>query len=424
MADPDFEEQLKLEELEKQRKELKESGVSDPYTYVDPNDGTVFEWDAKKQAYFPKIDDDFIVKYQSNYTYQEDIKESKPDDTNVASTATGEKRKASEPSWFEVDDDHNTNVYVTGLPLDITEDEFVELMQKCGLVMKDPVTMKYKVKLYRENGLLKGDGLCTYIKIESVTLALDILDGYMYKGKTLHVERAKFQLKGQYDPSKKPKKLKAKEKEKLKKKQEKLFEWGFDKLRGMRSKRENTVIIKHMFEPKEFDEDATLLSDLQSDIKEECSKCGEVKKVVIYDHNPEGVVAVTFATPEMADECINLMNGRWFASRQLTAETWDGKTKYKVAETEEHRMKRLQAWEKFLEEKGTASENSLQNMKASASNSNLNSSQNDYELAGATDSSGDSDSEDKTKSSKESYPVMQANGGFSFNSSAPSRNNT
>ncbi|GFV55024.1 HIV Tat-specific factor 1 [Trichonephila clavipes] len=283
MADPDFEEQLKLEELEKQRKELKESGVSDPYTYVDPNDGTVFEWDAKKQAYFPKIDDDFIVKYQSNYTYQEDTKESKPEDTNVASTATGEKRKASEPSWFEVDDDHNTNVYVTGLPLDITEDEFVELMQKCGLVMKDPVTMKYKVKLYRENGLLKGDGLCTYIKIESVTLALDILDGYMYKGKMLHVERAKFQLKGQYDPSKKPKKLKAKEKEKLKKKQERLFEWGFDKLRGMRSKRESTVIIKHMFEPKEFDEDATLLSDLQSDIREECSKCGEVKKVVIYD---------------------------------------------------------------------------------------------------------------------------------------------
>ncbi|GFV66025.1 HIV Tat-specific factor 1, partial [Trichonephila clavipes] len=119
-------------------------------------------------------------------------------------------------------------------------------------------------------------------------------------------------------------------------------------------------------------------------------------------HNPEGVVAVTFATPEMADECINLMNGRWFASRQLTAETWDGKTKYKVAETEEHRMKRLHAWEKFLEEKGTASKNSLQNMKASASNSNLNSSQNDYELAGATDSSGDSDS-DRFNSCQEIY---------------------
>ncbi|GFT72369.1 HIV Tat-specific factor 1 [Nephila pilipes] len=426
MADPDFEEQLKLEEQEKRRKELSESGISDPYTYVDPNDGTVYEWDAKKQAYFPKIDDDFIVKYQSNYTYQDDTKEIQPEDKNAAAPASGEKRKASEPCWFEVDDDHNTNVYVTGLPLDITEDQFVELMQKCGLVMKDPVTMKYKVKLYQEKGFLKGDGLCTYIKIESVTLALDILDGYLYKGKKLHVERAKFQLKGQYDPSKKPKKMKAKEKEKMKKKQEKLFEWGFEKLRGMRSKNEKTVIIKNMFEPKEFDEDATLLLDYQNDIREECSKCGEVKKVVIYDRNPEGVVAVTFTAPEMADECINLMNGRWFASRQLTAETWDGKAKYKVFETEEQLQKRLDSWDKFLEEKEASSEKPLQNIKASTSNSKLDRSQTDYELAGDTDSSGDSDSEDRTKlpSSKESYPVMQANGGFSFSSSARNKNNS
>lgn len=99
---------------------------------------------------------------------------------------------------------------------------------------------------------MKGDGRRCYIKIESVHLALDILDGYIFKGQKIHVERAQFELKGQYDPSKKPRKRKAKDKEKIKKKIEKLFDWRPDKLRGMRSRYENTVIIKNMFDPKEF----------------------------------------------------------------------------------------------------------------------------------------------------------------------------
>jgi HIV Tat-specific factor 1 len=58
-------------------------------------------------------------------------------------------------------------------------------------------------------------------QIESVDLALKLLDGYEHRGHKLHVERAKFQMKGSYDRSLKPKKRKKKEKEKLKKMQEK-----------------------------------------------------------------------------------------------------------------------------------------------------------------------------------------------------------
>jgi HIV Tat-specific factor 1 len=54
-----------------------------------------------------------------------------------------------------------------------------------------------------------------------VDLALKLLDGYELRGHKLHVERAKFQMKGSYDPNLKPKKRKKKEKEKLKKMQEK-----------------------------------------------------------------------------------------------------------------------------------------------------------------------------------------------------------
>lgn len=39
-------------------------------------------------------------------------------------------------------------------------------MSKCGIVMRDPVTEEYKVKLYKDKeGNLKGDGLCCYLKV-------------------------------------------------------------------------------------------------------------------------------------------------------------------------------------------------------------------------------------------------------------------
>ena len=39
--------------------------------------------------------------------------------------------------WFEIDKEHNHNVYVSGLPLDVTKEEFVELMSKCGIIMEN-----------------------------------------------------------------------------------------------------------------------------------------------------------------------------------------------------------------------------------------------------------------------------------------------
>lgn len=68
--------------------------------------------------------------------------------------------------WFEVEEDKNTNVYVSGLPSDITVDEYKDLMNKYGLVMFDPHTKQPKLKLYLdEEGNPKGDGRCCYIKV-------------------------------------------------------------------------------------------------------------------------------------------------------------------------------------------------------------------------------------------------------------------
>ncbi|XP_059152638.1 HIV Tat-specific factor 1 homolog [Physella acuta] len=504
----EFEMQLRQEELARLAKEEGEA-LTRGITYTD-DDGTVMEWDHERKAYFPKIDTDFIAKYQINYGtnlgqqqdesaqynefwknyYDAYTKEQpplpkpeeeedeeggegkkkseetskKPSDENTTATAyegdpdptseehyqynlyyygkeyadsyreyyklhpdaealpdfrasaaaaagtnennkkdekKGKKRKEEkgnkpteppreegwfEPSpdsstqlyvtglpldityghhivvfnylyffisgWFEPSPDSSTQLYVTGLPLDITEMEFKELMSKCGLIMFDPQTQKPKIKLYKDSeGNMKGDGLCTYIKPESVTLALQIVDGMDLRGHTITVERAKFELKGQYDPKKKKKKLSNKAKQKLKERQQKLFDWRPDPLPFQRGKHEKTVILKNMFNIQEFETNPALINELRADVREECLKFGDVKKVILYDRNPEGVMSVTFKEPEEADSCIAALNGRWFAKNRVVATTWDGKSKYDIVETEEERTKRLQEWEAFLEGK-------------------------------------------------------------------------
>ncbi|KAK2151673.1 hypothetical protein LSH36_355g01035 [Paralvinella palmiformis] len=375
-----FKEQLRQEQIAKENDD-----VNSDRTRVDP-DGTVYEYDIAKKAWFPKIDADFIARYQMNYgtdvgsadattestaetagtpfttmdpsssayyynyyaksgsadtattdsrSYQEwydyyygkyasETTEAKGDasdttsetsippppsdinsqeyydwyymyygatksNSNKDSTSTiqhddeqssehhdsgksesppgknqkgdskqqiadilAAKRKAAEPpSWFEVTQDKNTNVYVSGLPLDMTDDDFKELMNKCGLIMFDPLTKKAKLKLYKdENGQNKGDGRCCYIKPESVELALQILDGSEIKGHKIYVERARFELKGAFDPSKRRRKLTKQEKKKFKLKQEKLFDWRPDKPLGTRNRWERIVILKNVFDPK------------------------------------------------------------------------------------------------------------------------------------------------------------------------------
>lgn len=42
-------------------------------------------------------------------------------------------------------------------------------MSKYGIVMRDPITEEYKVKLYKDkDGNLKGDGLCCYLKVREL----------------------------------------------------------------------------------------------------------------------------------------------------------------------------------------------------------------------------------------------------------------
>ncbi|XP_041885288.1 HIV Tat-specific factor 1 [Corvus kubaryi] len=370
----EFYRQLQLQQqYEAKPTEGEGEGESDPFTYVDPADGAAYEWDLEKKAWFPKITEDFLATYHANYGFHADETDtssasgtaveskqpvsSKTSGTQPSANETGrkqtdpkqksEKRKL-EPGWFHVEEDRNTNVYVTGLPPDITKDEFVQVMSKCGIIMRDPQTEEHKIKLYKDKeGNLKGDGLCCYLKRESVQLALRLLDEAEIRGYKLHVEVAKFQLKGEYDASKKKKKCKD-YKKKLSQ-QQKQLDWRPEKKDGAtRMRHERIIIIRNMFHPKDFEEDPLVLNEIREDLRTECEKFGQVKKVLIFDRHPDGVASVSFKEATEADLCKLTLNGRWFGGRQLSAETWDGVTDYQVEETAREREERLKVWESFL----------------------------------------------------------------------------
>lgn len=54
-------------------------------------------------------------------------------------------------------------------------------------------------------------------------------------------------------------------------------------MRGEPLKCERVVIIKNLFNPEDFDKEVALILEYQQDLRSECSKCGDVKKVVICD---------------------------------------------------------------------------------------------------------------------------------------------
>jgi HIV Tat-specific factor 1 len=59
--------------------------------------------------------------------------------------------------------------------------------------------------------------------------------------------------------------------------------------------------------------------------------------VQFFPENPsQGIVKIKFSSSLHAQQCIDLMNGRFFDGRALVASFWDGKTDYRIVrETKE-----------------------------------------------------------------------------------------
>lgn len=94
----------------------------------------------------------------------------------------------------------------------------------------------------------------------------------------------------------------------------------------MRSQTESVVVLlKNMVSADEVDE------DLQEEVQEECSKFGEVERVIIYnekqseDDDAEILVKifVEFKDPRSAKGCKESLHGRYFGGRIISAEIYD-----------------------------------------------------------------------------------------------------
>ncbi|KAG0002950.1 hypothetical protein BGZ80_003503 [Entomortierella chlamydospora] len=251
-----------------------------------------------------------------------------------------------------------TSVFVTGLPIDTDIDEVVSVFKKGGVFLEDEKGNP-KIKLYTDSeGRRNGEGLVTYLRHESVALAIDLLDDTEYRPGVergrIRVQQAQFKEK---EKPAAPASLSEDQKKKVQKKYQKLekkLDWFEDDENLVKAEKWNKVcILKHMFTIQELEADPTLLLDLKEDIREECEKVGEVTNVIIYDRHPEGVVSVRFKEKESAELCVRLMSGRFFAGQKVEAEIYDGHTRYEVhkskEELEEEEKQRLDRYAKWLE---------------------------------------------------------------------------
>jgi len=255
-------------------------------------------------------------------------------------------KKDDADGFFKQDEKTNCFMYIQGLPTeDFDEKMLWEYMKKAGIVAEDDGGQP-KVKLYRNaDGSLKGDGRVCFLKVESVSLALTILDGgEITPGFPVSIARATFEAKAGGQRKKKGKK----KKQQKETQEKKLLSWHEEK--GEVSKKAaGVVVLKNAFDPKQFDEDATFLTDIQSDLRKFCTDFGEVKKVMVFDRHPDGVVSIKFTDVASAQKCMRKMNNKTFNSRTLLAEMWDGNTNYKIEETDAERDARRAKWEADLE---------------------------------------------------------------------------
>ena len=107
-----------------------------------------------------------------------------------------------------------------------------------------------------------------------------------------------------------------------------------------------------MFKPQDLDE-PNFLKELEEDIASECSKCGVIEKITVFSQNRNGIVIVKFKTSYAANECVSLMNGRYFGGQRIRSFFWDGVTNYTTAKSEEmiekEEKSRLDQFGDFLE---------------------------------------------------------------------------
>lgn len=222
--------------------------------------------------------------------------------------------------------------------------------KKGGVIAEEIDSGKPRIKLYTdEQGDFKGDALVVFFKPQSVEMAIMLLDETEFRYSESGLSNGKIRVqaadssykKTTYDQEQaakpgngeRPKPKNDRDRQKIIRKTQKLdarlADWDDDDPQQEETRASKVVILNHMFTLQELDEDPAALLEIKEDIREECEKLGEVTNVVLYDLEPQGVVAVKFKRPEAADACVELMRGRSFAGRVVEARLSFGKERFK-----------------------------------------------------------------------------------------------
>jgi splicing factor 45 len=84
------------------------------------------------------------------------------------------------------------------------------------------------------------------------------------------------------------------------------------------------IVLKNMVEPDEID------SELQTEIKDECSKFGKIDQLVIYQQEVNGQIEVKvfilFETADGATNAQSKLHDRFFNERRVHCEFYDEKS--------------------------------------------------------------------------------------------------
>jgi len=293
---------------------------------------------------------------------------------------------------------NHSNIYITGLPPDVTIEELQQHFKKGGIIQTE-LDGTPRIKIYKdESGAVKGDGLVKYALPDSVEHAITLLDGADLrppKGIHLTVSKAEFQMHGdRFDTNKVDARIaererikrarragtlksdhelaraahgamtvKAIEKQRLKE------SLSWDEEPSVTSKL-RIIIMQPMFTLEEAARaprgQEAFYSELKEEIRMEMEEGigsssnssgsrekGCVEKLTVFAGNPSGVVAVKFRSASDAARALQQLNGRFFAGRRIQAFYYDGKTNYvvrsKKEESEEETARRLKEFGDWLE---------------------------------------------------------------------------
>jgi len=251
-----------------------------------------------------------------------------------------ERKKLKAQAGLFIKAKENPNVYVSGLPPDVTVKELEPLFKRGGVLKVDVDTGGSKIRIYcDEDGKCKGDALITYANAASVDLAVKFLHEHELRpGCRICVQQADFedekkdaklskdQLK-ELAAASKPDARRAKYLA-AKNAQSEAVSWSGEMDDGTGRK---IVVLRHMFSFEEAaNEGADFYTELAQEVKEECEKVGQVLRVTPLERHKQGIVCVKFKSSSEAEECIRVMDGRFFGGRTVEASFHDGKTDLKA----------------------------------------------------------------------------------------------